>query len=71
MAFNFDMTLEELIKHEAAMGVLKKHLGAEILENDMLDTIKHMTINQIRPYSDYVVSPELFAQIEAELNALG
>ena len=71
MAFNFDMTLGELLEHKAAMEVLKKHLGEEILQHDMLDSVKHMTINQIRPYSDYVVTPELFAAIEAELNALG
>ena len=70
MAFNFDMTLGELIANERAVEVIAKYLDRELLDHPGLDSIKHMTINQLKPHADFVVTPEFWEKIELELNEL-
>ncbi|MGV8083412.1 MAG: hypothetical protein AB2L09_07260 [Coriobacteriia bacterium] len=63
--------LKEILADEGASKVLQKYLGEDILKDKRIALMKGLTLTQLQPMSQGMVSPEMLDQIDADLRALG
>ncbi len=68
--FSTNMPIEALMAHEGAAAVVEKHMPG-ISSHPAYDQFKGMSFQQVKPFSQGMITDEMLAKIDADLAALG
>lgn len=67
---SLDTPIVDLVANPAANAVLAKDLKTDVTKNPSYDQFKAMSLNQVAPYSNGMLSDDLLKQVAADLAAI-
>ncbi|MEM6857086.1 MAG: hypothetical protein AAF559_04370 [Pseudomonadota bacterium] len=69
-ALTIDSPIEQLMADEQAKAIVTKHFdGQDVSEHPMYDQFKAMSLKEVAPFSQGLITEDMLAKIEADLSA--